>query len=230
MRDTIYTIPLTDVFEPRDGCPLCRLYDILEQRCVEYIMGAAMMEPDVRVETNRLGFCRRHFDMMLARKNRLSIALMLESHLDHISKEILTEKGTAPVKKGRSAAAELAESCYVCGKVGSVLDTMVSNLLTVWGRDASFRELYAEQPFLCLPHTARLLEVAPKELNKKQLPEFRRVTLELAGKQLDVLRKDITTFCRSFDYRNASTPAELGRCRDSVERSVSFLAPQGGAR
>ncbi|MBE7064154.1 MAG: hypothetical protein E7390_10290, partial [Ruminococcaceae bacterium] len=67
MRDTIYTIPLTDVFEPKDGCPLCRLYDILEERCVEYIMGAAMMEPDVRVETNRLGFCRHHYDMMLAR-------------------------------------------------------------------------------------------------------------------------------------------------------------------
>ena len=124
MRDTIYTIPLTDVFEPRDGCPLCRLYDILEQRCVEYIMGAAMMEPDVRVETNRLGFCRRHFDMMLARKNRLSIALMLESHLDHISQEILTEKGTAPVRKGHSAAVELAGSCYVCRKIDGVLDTL----------------------------------------------------------------------------------------------------------
>ena len=226
MRDTIYTIPLTDVFEPRDGCPLCRLYDILEQRCVEYIMGAAMMEPDVRVETNRLGFCRRHFDMMLARKNRLSIALMLESHLDHISQEILTEKGTAPVRKGHSAAVELAGSCYVCRKIDGVLDTMIANLLAVWGRDPGFRELYSDQQFLCYPHAAQLLEAAPGELGKKQLPEFRKVTLELAKKQLDPLKEDITTFCRSFDYRNASTPAELGRCRDSVERSIFFLAPR----
>ena len=72
----------------------------------------------------------------------------------------------------------------------------------------------------------KLLEAAPGELGKKQLSEFRKVTLELAKKQLDPLKEDITTFCRSFDYRNASTPAELGRCRDSVERSIYFLAPR----
>ena len=224
MRDTIYTIPLTDVFEPRDGCPLCRLYDILEQRCVEYIMGAAMMEPDVREETNRLGFCRRHFDMMLARKNRLSIALMLESHLDYVSKELLTARGSAPGRKGRSPAAELADNCYVCRKIDGVMETMMSNLLTVWGRDVSFRELYAEQPLLCCSHAAQLLQAAPAELSRKLLPEFRSVTLGLAGKRLDALKTDITAFCRSFDYRNASSAAELGRCRDSVERAIDFLA------
>ena len=86
MKEAIYTIPISEVFEPKDGCPLCRLRDILEQRCLEYIMGAAMMEPDIRVETNRLGFCKDHYFMMLKRKNRLSIALMLQSHLDGFSK------------------------------------------------------------------------------------------------------------------------------------------------
>ncbi|MBE6885157.1 MAG: hypothetical protein E7487_11215 [Ruminococcaceae bacterium] len=226
MRDTIYTIPLTDVFEPKDGCPLCRLYDILEERCVEYIMGAAMMEPDVRVETNRLGFCRHHYDMMLARKNRLSIALILESHLDRIADEVLTEKGTAPQKKKSSTAVEASCSCYVCQKIDSVMENMISNLLNVWGRDPGFRQLFAEQPYLCFPHTAQLLEAAPSELGKKILPEFRNVSLKLSREWLAMLKTDVTTFCRSFDYRNASSPAELGRCRDSVERSIHFLSPR----
>ena len=51
MRESILTIPVTDIFEPKCGCPICRLRDTLEQRTVEYIMGAAMMEPDVRIET-----------------------------------------------------------------------------------------------------------------------------------------------------------------------------------
>jgi len=226
MKDTIYTIPLTDVFEPKDGCPLCRLYDILEQRCVEYIMGAAMMEPDVRVETNRLGFCRRHYDMMLARKNRLSIALMLESRLDHIADEVLTEKGSSPVKKARSKAVDSACSCYICQKVESVMANMTANLLSVWARDNDFRRLYSAQPFICFPHAAQLLESAPKELNKKLLPSFREATLGLSRRQLELLKEDVTAFCRSFDYRNASSPSELGRCRDSVERAIGFLSPR----
>ena len=47
MRESILTIPVTDIFKPKCGCPICRLRDTLEQRTVEYIMGAAMMEPDV---------------------------------------------------------------------------------------------------------------------------------------------------------------------------------------
>ena len=74
MRESILTIPVTDIFEPKCGCPICRLRDTLEQRTVEYIMGAAMMEPDVRMETNKLGFCKTHFEQMRACKNRLSLA------------------------------------------------------------------------------------------------------------------------------------------------------------
>ncbi|MFT3952216.1 MAG: DUF6062 family protein [Oscillospiraceae bacterium] len=78
MRESILTIPVNEVFEPKCGCPMCEMRDMLESRCIEYIMGAAMMEPDVRIETNKLGFCKEHFEMMRACKNRLSLALMLE--------------------------------------------------------------------------------------------------------------------------------------------------------
>ncbi len=92
MRESILTIPVTDIFEPKCGCPICRLRDTLEQRTVEYIMGAAMMEPDVRMETNKLGFCKTHFEQMRACKNRLSLALMLQSHLQDMQKHIFTRK------------------------------------------------------------------------------------------------------------------------------------------
>ena len=81
MRESILTIPVNEIFEPREGCPVCRMRDMLESRTIEYIMGAAMMEPDVRIETNRQGFCKVHFEQMRACKNRLSLALMLQTHL-----------------------------------------------------------------------------------------------------------------------------------------------------
>ena len=59
MREDICSIPISEIFEPKDGCPFCRMRDMLEDRMATYITGAAMMEPDVRVETNRLGFCHQ---------------------------------------------------------------------------------------------------------------------------------------------------------------------------
>ena len=83
MEEKIYTIPVTQAFEKKEGCPFCRLKKELENTELELIMGASMMEPDVRIKTNEQGFCRRHFDKMFEMKNRLSLALMLESHLKH---------------------------------------------------------------------------------------------------------------------------------------------------
>ena len=92
MRESILTIPVNEVFEPREGCPICRMRDTVEEHICEYIMGAAMMEPDVRMETNKLGFCKTHFEQMRACKNRLSLALMLQSHLQDMQKHIFTRK------------------------------------------------------------------------------------------------------------------------------------------
>ena len=49
MREDICSIPISEIFEPKDGCPFCRMRDMLEDRMATYITGAAMMEPDVRV-------------------------------------------------------------------------------------------------------------------------------------------------------------------------------------
>ena len=46
MRYDITNIPVAEGFEEGDGCPICRLRNTLEKRAVEYITGAAMMEPE----------------------------------------------------------------------------------------------------------------------------------------------------------------------------------------
>ena len=74
MREDICSIPIGELFGPKKGCPFCRMDAMLESRLAEYITGAAMMEPDVRIETNRLGFCAHHFDKICEVGNRLSIA------------------------------------------------------------------------------------------------------------------------------------------------------------
>ena len=76
--ETIYTIPVNEAFEKvhEEGfctCPFCLMYNRLEDNELDLILGASMMEPDVRIKTNEQGFCSPHFKKMLAGKNRLGL-------------------------------------------------------------------------------------------------------------------------------------------------------------
>ena len=109
MKEQIYTIPVNTAFERSQadkscGCPFCTMKEILEKNELDLITGASMMEPDIRIKTNELGFCKKHYDMMLLMKNRLGIALMLESHLDEVSKTVKS-RGIVPLVKGKGNAA-----------------------------------------------------------------------------------------------------------------------------
>ena len=37
MKEDICSIPINDVFAPKDGCPFCRMRDMLELRMAEYV-------------------------------------------------------------------------------------------------------------------------------------------------------------------------------------------------
>ena len=72
MAEKLYTIPINEAFDNAisgEGydCPHCLLQDMLENNELEIILGASMMEPDIRIETNKKGFCKHHFDKELRR-------------------------------------------------------------------------------------------------------------------------------------------------------------------
>lgn len=224
MRDTIYTIPISEVFEPRDGCPLCRMRDMLEERSIEYIMGAAMMEPDVRQDTNRVGFCTEHFRMMLPRKNRLSVGLMLQSHLEYIQQEIANTASPSFGKDKRpSLAAGIEQGCFVCGRMAASMDRMLDTTLNLWAKEGQFRELFASQEFLCFTHYAQLLRIAQAKMNKKVFPEFSAALSALTLKKLTALKADIDKFCNLFDYRSPSAGPVPEQIKTSLERSAQYL-------
>lgn len=220
MREDICTIPIHDVFGPRDGCPFCRMRDMLEERIAIYITGAAMMEPDVRTETNRLGFCEPHFRMIRERGNRLSVALILESHLNEIEALIFPNKEKVPSKKELAAASKLETSCFMCENIEKNMKHLSETVLTMWQGDAEFRSLYQAQPYLCLPHYNFIMEHAQR-LPRKHYAAFAQATAKLAEDYLHILQKDITHFCRMFDYR--SKGEDWGNSRDAIERSIQYI-------
>lgn len=224
MREDITSIPISDVFEPKDGCPICRLRDRLEERVVEYITGAAMMEPDVRIETNKQGFCFTHYQQMLKRRNRLSVALMLESHLDEMEKQIFAGVpliGKSAGKQGKDAA-KAADSCFVCQQVDWAMERMLASVCRLWERERDFRALFEAQPCLCMTHFSALT-AASEGMSKKVRPDFNKAAAALCHRYLTELRGDVSHFCKMFDYRNNGAEADWGNSRDSIERAVWFL-------
>ncbi len=241
--EQIYTIPVNEAFdktltEEGCGCPFCVLYNHLEENELDLILGASMMEPDVRKMTNEKGFCHRHFGNMFHRKNRLGLGLILESHLDKVKGDLagggllslLSGTGTASMKKlGR-----LEESCYVCERIETHFARMYDTVLLLYANDGAFRKKFAAQPYFCLPHYRRLLEVAKTGMNKKVFADFYAVASGIEEKYAASLAEDVSWFCKKFDYRYEDEP--WYNAKDSVERSIRFLSgnmgntPAGGEK
>ncbi len=222
MQENICSIPINDVFLPRDGCPMCRMRDMLEERKADYITGSAMMEPSVRVQTNAQGFCFRHLEMMVRLGKRLSNALILETHLQHISEEFIPVH--APKKPDKKKMAELdtlIHDCFICRDIKNNMENMVRIVHSMWISEPEFRQLYSEQKFICLEHFYLLINTDQKGLGKS-FQEFYEATSELTGGYLKSLQNDVHHFCSMFDYHNASSQDWSGSI-DSIERSIEFL-------
>lgn len=220
MREQIYTIPINEAFEKEDGCPLCRLHRDLEEKSLDYVMGAAMMEPDVRIATNQAGFCRAHLTRMEQMKNRLSLALMLQTRLPEVKKRL--ESATAGLAKRPEAIRETAESCYVCNRAADFMGKYLQNILYLYRTEPSFQELFARQPFFCVPHLADLLETGKKALRGREYNQFCQVLNQVESAYLAQLQQDVDTFCKSFDYRYSGT--DLSTAKTSCERASDFLS------
>ena len=227
MKENIYTIPINDVFAPRCGCPICRMEAMLEQNSVIYITGAAMMEPDIRIDTNNMGFCYRHFYMMLHMGKRLPNALILETHLEKIMNELIPEnvKGK-PDKKKIAKLEELQESCYVCNKMKWGMQHLMESIFMTWEKEPEFKKLYAEQQFICMKHYTMLIKACTGKggVSSKNVQEFYQVTSKLAGGYLAGLKADVSHFCSMFDYR--ASGQDWGNSKDAIERSVEFLTSE----
>ncbi len=223
MNDSIYTIPISDVFEPKDGCPICRLRNMLETRCIDYILGAAMMEPDVRIQTNEQGFCDKHFKQMFKNRNKLSLALMLQSHLDSIAHDIFDKKDIFNPSAKAQKVHRLQQNCFVCNQIDTAMDKLLGTVFKMWDSGLEFKELFRAQPQLCLEHFDLLCRSAEKHLPRRKAADFYGDCEALVKPALARLREDVTHFTTMFDYRNSGENADWKNSRDSIQRAIAFL-------
>ena len=225
--EQIFTIPVNEEFDAcRDdnscGCPFCKLYRRLQRDELDIILGASMMEPDIRIKTNELGFCNKHFGMMLVRKRMLGMGLILESHLaevkSKITKRALLKDPSAP---SMELIGKLCRDCYVCSRIERNLDAMISTAVYLYENEDDFRTKFKAQPYFCLPHYTKMVTYASKKLNKKLFREFFDDAERIEENYVKTLEGDVSWFCKKFDYRYDEEP--WYNSKDSVPRAIKFL-------
>lgn len=210
--EQIYTIPVNETFEecksdPSLGCPFCRLYKKLESNELDLILGASMMEPDVRKKTNEYGFCKSHWKKLDSMGKKLPLALVIQSHLQEID-GLLKKPGILPAVAGADTAKKLKKmtaDCYVCRRIDFNFSRMEETAALLWIADDNFKEKISATPF-CLEHFAEFLASAASVLKAKPFGELYKALYKMESEYIAEIKEHIDGFARKFDYRFANEP------------------------
>ena len=232
MKEHIHTIPVIEALREPGLCAFCDMMKKLEENAIRFIMGPAYMEDDVRMKTNKTGFCKKHMDAMYKEQNRLGLALMLHTHVQEINKSI---KGMADfVKKptifgsgSDSYIVRLAEhlaatceECYVCQSVNSTFDRYVDTFFMLWLKGGTEAQLIQAQKGYCMHHFTVVLKHAGK-LGAKKHKKFMSEVLPAWQECIKELEADLEWFTRKFDHKNKDEP--WNNSRDAIPRAIAIL-------
>ena len=228
MKEQLYTIPVNEALDTDCECPVCVMRQQLERASLEYTLGPSYMEDDVRMVTDKVGFCATHARDLYLQQNRLGLALILKTHMDRTINEVerlskgpvfggglFKKKSDAPVVEYLK---KLNCSCFVCERVENVFERYIATIFYLYEKEADFRAKLAQCKGFCNEHYALLYEQAPLQLSGKYLEEFVEMLNEVYLSNMKRVRDDLEWFTDKFDYRNADAPWK--NSKDALPRTL----------
>lgn len=234
MKEKIYTIPLMDAYQADCACVFCYLEEKIVQEELAYTLGDSMMEPDSRVRSNETGFCAAHLKQLYDSGNRLGLALMISTHMEHLAAQLQKVKyksggkglfrketetaDTAPLKRAST-------HCVICDKAAEMRRHYVSVFYYLWEKEAGFRETVRRSRGMCLHHMTEIIDGAENNLKTEAVRELTELLLKQQKEALTEDIRKIKGFIDMFDYRNAgkdqaefkeALPTALNRLRGKI--------------
>ena len=251
MKERIYTIPVSEAFREDCECPLCLLENNLENDALEYTLGPSMMEPDSRIETNKKGFCRKHFTKLYnLQKNRLALGLVIDTHLmeqigiikklyeknqpeiqrealagtmEHVLQSVKGKKSvtTDYVNEMIKKLAELEETCTICEKINRNMEKFIDVILYLFFKEPDFKETFISKKGFCLHHVKQLMEGSLKYLNSARRSEFILTLMSMEIIHLERIKEEVNWFTLKFDYKNKNEPWK--NSQDAIPRGIEKI-------
>lgn len=237
MKEQLHTIPVNEAFDSGDECPFCYLQRQAEHRTIRYVVGpgASYMEPDVRLATDKAGFCREHMKKLYDYGNALGSALILQTHYARLLEQFQKDAAafTPPGKKsllGKRKGGEHSDlpdrlrqqscSCYICDKISYNMERYYYTFCMLT-KEPEFRAKVENGKGFCLRHFGELLEKAEDHLPNSQREWFLQNIFPMMEENLVRVKADLDWLIAKYDYRNAS--ADWKNSRDALQRSMQKL-------
>ena len=195
-------------------CPLCEIQKVVEEQFLHEFLNDAVMEDNTRIKVGKKGFCARHFDMLLSRRNKLSVALQIGTRVDNLQKIIDDKKSVRSAIKQADALMEASKTCAICDYVEESMVKYYKTIAQMFMRERDFYKTLIHSKGFCLNHYAELLRYS----RSAGLIANEYVSL-LAGVQkrnMERLQSELKKFCDKHDYRNALEP--LGEAETALPR------------
>ena len=244
MEEKLYTIPLMDAFRADDECPFCYIERDVEQNALDFVLGqdASYMQDHVRMETDRIGFCRKHYEKMFAYGETLANALILETRMKYLMNEMKQElnnysvsgkiglkdklfKDVSSAKDNNNVSRwvhQKEDSCYICNHIKRNYDRYVATFFYLYKKgDKEFLDLVKNGKGMCLHHFADIMDAAPLYLNKKELESLSDILFKQMESNMERVLEDIEWLEKKFDYLYKD--AEWKNSRDAVQRAMQKI-------
>ena len=248
MKEQIYTIPVMDVYNLDCECPLCELETKLENEYVEYVLGASLMEPDSRKQTNEKGFCRKHVEMLYNKEeNRLGFGLILDTHMNEQNSRLKKIIGSADAATGEKSNAGLKglfskglkgdqlssvnkiisfidkyeDTCYICDKLDYTMQRYIDVIFYLYFEEKEFKKLFEQKKGYCLPHLKQMLLFARDKVDSAKAKQITEVILAQQLGNMQRINDELNWFTKKFDYRYKDEP--WGNSKDSIPRAIRKL-------
>lgn len=229
MKEKIYTIPVNEAFDEDTECPFCSLYKKTENDALNYVLGPSYMEEDIREETNKVGFCKHHIAKMFSAQNRLGVALMTDTHLKQINKDLVeileNEQNTKkaifkklPPSPLKDYTEVLSDSCFVCNRINKIMKSYTETFFYLWKRESEFRDKVKSGRGFCINHFSNLVSNARERMNANDFTEFLNILVPIQKENLKRIENELDWFIQKFDYLNHDKP--WGTSKDALERAI----------
>lgn len=232
MRIVLETIPVWDALKKNEECPLCALMKEAERDATRYYLSSAIMTPEVRVETNRYGFCPHHSLLLAEGGNPQSLALTMDTyygenetyfapHFTAIKKASSARKVQKAIEGLREASQEREKGCLICTRMNDRLYRYSFTISALFQQDPDFKKAFSESKGLCLHHALKVAEIAPDALSGDDLLAFQQALFDNLERNMKRVRQDDWWMTQKYKSENADKP--WNGCEDAQKRAVKKL-------
>ena len=222
------TIPIWDALDAESECPLCLLDEQAEQRYVQFFLGNSVMIPEMRVEVNKTGFCRPHFQALWeGAANRHSLSLIAHTHLKDIMEHANRHEKRSMKRRGGGVEGYIDylrkrdSSCMICDRMEYTRKRYAFTIIHLWGHKEEFRRAISASRGFCYFHLASVLEMGVEQLSKSKIEELASELIRLQQKEMGRIEEELLWYTQKFDFQNDDKP--WGTSKDALHRALQKI-------